>query len=168
MTGRTDLHRVARSLDGAGAPEVLFVSTQGGHLAQLMVLEEWWSPRSRVWVAPGTPDVVDKLADEQVIHSYTPTTRNARNALRNLLLAWMTLRRLRPQMVVSTGAGVAVPFFIIAWALRIPTVFIEVYDRIDSATLTGRLCGPFTTRRIVQWDQQLLAYPGARLVGPLL
>ncbi|MGB3763550.1 MAG: hypothetical protein WA966_10020 [Ornithinimicrobium sp.] len=52
--------------------------------------------------------------------------------------------------------------------LRIPTVFIEVYDRVDSATMTGRLCGPFTTRQIVQWPSQLESYPHATLVGPLL
>jgi hypothetical protein len=34
--------------------------------------------------------------------------------------------------------------------------------------MTGRLVGPFTTRRIVQWDQQLDVYPDATLVGPLL
>ena len=35
-------------------------------------------------------------------------------------------------MVVSAGAGVAFPFFVVAWMMRIPTVFIEVYDRVDS------------------------------------
>ena len=69
---------------------------------------------------------------------------------------------------MSAGAGVAVPFFVVAWLMRIPTVFIEVYDRVDSPTMTGRLCGPFTTRRIVQWEDQLAFYPDARLVGPLL
>jgi UDP-N-acetylglucosamine:LPS N-acetylglucosamine transferase len=76
--------------------------------------------------------------------------------------------RERPQLVVSAGAGVAFPFFVVAWLMRIPTVFIEVYDRVDSPTMTGRLCGPFTTRRIAQWEDQLSFYPDARLVGPLL
>ena len=87
---------------------------------------------------------------------------------RSAALAVRTLREQRPSLVVSTGAGVAVPFFVAARAMGIPTVFIEVYDRVDSPTLTGRLCGPFTTRRIVQWDQQLDFYPDAHLVGPLL
>ncbi len=164
MTPRTELRRSALG----GSPDVLFVSTQGGHLAQLLVLSDWWSGKSRVWVAPPTPDVDDRLSGERVVHSHHPTTRNLGNAIRNLVLAFSVLRRLRPGVVVSAGAGVAVPFFFVAWLLRIPTVFIEVYDRIDSATLTGRLCGPFTTKRIVQWEQQLESYPDARLVGPLL
>lgn len=151
-----------------GSGPVLLVSTQGGHLAQLLSLRGWWSVRPRLWVCPDTPDVRDRLAQERVVTSHSPTTRNLLNLARNLLLAIRVLRRERPSIVVSAGAGVAVPFFVVAWLLRVPTVFIEVYDRLDSATMTGRLCGPFTTRRIVQWDSQLDVYPDASLVGPLL
>ncbi len=150
-----------------GAPALL-VSSQGGHLAQLLVLEEWWSADDRVWACPDTPDVRDRLRDERVVTTYSPTTRNPVNALRNLFLAVRVMRRERPAIVLSAGAGVAVPFFVVAWLMRVPTVFIEVYDRIDSSTMTGRLCGPFTTRRLVQWPEQLEFYPDAHLVGPLL
>lgn len=148
--------------------KVLLVSTQGGHLAQLLALQSWYSEHDRVWVCPDTPDVADRLAEERVIHSYTPTTRNVPNLLRNLVLAVQVMRRERPSVVVSAGAGVAVPFFVIAWAMRVPTAFIEVFDRIDSPTMTGRLCGPFSTRRIVQWKSQQEFYPESQLVGPLL
>lgn len=146
----------------------LLVSTQGGHLAHLLALRAWWEVHDRLWVCPDTPDVVDRLAGERVVWSHSPTTRNLPNLLRNCVLAVRLLRRERPSLVVSAGAGVAVPFFVAAWLLRIPTVFIEVYDRVDTPTLTGRLCGPFTTRRIVQWQSQLQFYPDAHLVGPLL
>lgn len=147
---------------------VLLVSTQGGHLAQLLALRSWYAGHDRLWVCPDTPDVADRLADERVVHSYTPTTRNIPNLLRNLALAVRVMRRERPAVVVSAGAGVAVPFFVIAWLMRVPTAFIEVFDRIDSPTMTGRLCGPFATRRIVQWKSQQEFYPESQLVGPLL
>jgi UDP-N-acetylglucosamine:LPS N-acetylglucosamine transferase len=156
-----------RTSEAASRP-VLLVSTQGGHLSQLLALRDWWHRRDHFWVCPETPDVVDRLAGERVIRSYSPTTRNVPNLLRNIVLAIGVLRRERPSLVVSAGAGVALPFFVVAWMLRIPTVFIEVYDRVDTPTLTGRLCGPFTTRRIVQWQSQLEFYPDAHLVGPLL
>ena len=147
---------------------VLLVSSQGGHLAHLLALRGWWEGRSHLWVCPQTPDVADRLVGEQVVWSYQPTTRNVPNLLRNAALAVRLLLRERPTLVISSGAGVAVPFFVGAWLLRIPTVFIEVYDRVDTPTMTGRLCGPFTTRRIVQWSSQLDFYPDAHLVGPLL
>ena len=147
---------------------MLLVSTQGGHLAHLLALREWWEGCDRLWVCPSTPDVRDRLVDERVVWSYSPTTRHLPNLARNAVLALRLLRRERPAVLVSAGAGVAVPFFVGAWLLGIPTVFIEVYDRVDTATLTGRLCGPFTTRRMVQWQSQLQFYPDAHLVGPLL
>ena len=154
---------------GEGRPgPVLLVSTQGGHLTHLLALRGWWESHDRLWVCPGTPDVVDRLAGERLVCSYSPTTRNLPNLLRNTMLAIMLLRRERPALIVSAGAGVAVPFFVAAWSLGIPTVFIEVYDRLDTPTMTGRLCGPFTTRRMVQWQSQLDFYPDAHLVGPLL
>ena len=147
---------------------VLLVSSQGGHLAHLLALRSWWEHHDRLWVCPDTPDVADRLDGELVVRSYSPTTRNPGNLVRNSVLALRVLRRERPALLVSAGAGVAVPFFVAAWLLRVPTVFIEVYDRVDTPTMTGRLCGPFTTRRIVQWRSQLDFYPDARLVGPLL
>jgi UDP-N-acetylglucosamine:LPS N-acetylglucosamine transferase len=102
-----------------------------------------------------------------VTWAYFPTTRNVLNFVRNLILAVRVIRRVRPRVVVSTGAGVAVPFFLVARLHRIPTVFLEVYDRVDSATLTGRLCNPLSTRFLVQWEEQVPFYRRAEFIGPV-
>ena len=146
----------------------LLVASSGGHLAQLLALAPWWSERRRVWVTFATPDAQSQLLREDVIWAHFPTTRNLKNLLRNLWLAFRTVPRVRPDVVVSTGAGVALPFFIAARLRGIPTVYVEVYDRIDSSTLTGRLCRPWTTLFCVQWEEQLRLYRGAQLVGELL
>jgi UDP-N-acetylglucosamine:LPS N-acetylglucosamine transferase len=77
------------------------------------------------------------------------------------------LPRWRPDVVVSDGAAVAFPFFLVARLMRIPTVYLEVYDRIDSPTLTGRLCRPLSSLFLVQWEEQRRFYPGARVIGGL-
>ena len=148
-----------------GAP-VLLVSTQGGHLAHLLALRDWWERRDRLWVCPDTPDVVDRLAGERVVRSYSPTTRNVPNLLRNSALALEAAAPGAARRCWSAPAPASpCRSSSVAWLLRIPTVFIEVYDRVDTPTMTGRLCGPFTTRRIVQWQSQLEFYPDARPRG---
>jgi UDP-N-acetylglucosamine:LPS N-acetylglucosamine transferase len=147
---------------------VLLVGSSGGHLTQLWSLGPWWRKHRRTWVTFDTPDAVSLLRDERTVWAYSPTTRNIPNLLRNAILAWRTLRSDRPDIVVSTGAGVAVPFFVLAWLMRIPTAYIEVYDRIDSATLTGRLCRPFTTLMCVQWEEQSSLYRHSVVIGELL
>jgi UDP-N-acetylglucosamine:LPS N-acetylglucosamine transferase len=147
---------------------VLLVGSSGGHLTQLWALAPWWREHRRTWVSFDTPDATSLLRDERTVWAYSPTTRNIPNLLRNAFLAWRTLRSDRPDIVVSTGAGVAVPFFVLARLMRIPTAYIEVYDRIDSATLTGRLCRPFTTLMCVQWEEQRSLYRDSVVVGELL
>ena len=147
---------------------ILLVTSSGGHLIQLQALRQWWAGHDRVWVSFDTPDVRSALADERLITAFHPTTRNLRNLVRNTLLAWRVLRSERPDIVISTGAGVAVPFFWLARALGIGTVYLEVFDRIESPTLTGRLCYPVADAFLVQWDSQLPFYPGAVNVGQVL
>lgn len=147
---------------------VLFVASSGGHLAQLVALEDWWRDHDRRWVTFDTTDAISTLTGETVAWAHHPTTRNIPNLLRNLLLAHRLLRDWRPDVIISDGAGVAVPFFLLARLLDIRTVYLEVYDRVDSQTLTGRLVHPITDLFLVQWPEQLAMYPGARLVGPLL
>lgn len=142
--------------------------SSGGHLAQLHRLQPWWSQHERLWVTSDTPDAVALLEAERVVWAYHPTTRNLGNALRNLVLAWRVLRRERPDMVVSDGAGVAFPFFVAAKLVHAKTVYVEVYDRIDSRTLTGRLCYPLTDLFCLQWEEQRELYPRGKLIGTLL
>lgn len=146
----------------------LLVASSGGNLAQLLALEPWWRRRDRLWVTFDTSHTSSLLAGEEVVWAHHPTTRNLANLLRNSVLALRTLRRSKPDVLVSTGAGVAIPFFLLAWMLRIPTVFIEVYDRIDMPTVTGRLCRPFASLFLVQWEEQRRSYPDAIVVGNLL
>lgn len=147
---------------------LFLVGSSGGHLAQLLTMRAWWAEHERWWCTFRTPDAESQLGGEDVFWAFHPTTRNVKNALRNAWLALRVLPRIRPDVVVSTGAAVAVPFFLVARLLRIPTVFVEVYDRLDSRTLTGRLCRPFTSLYCVQWEEQLELYPDAQVIGPLL
>lgn len=148
---------------------ILLVGSSGGHLAQLLALKSWWVEHDRSWVTFQTPDATYALKDEVKVNwSYSPTTRNIPNLFRNARLARRVLREYRPTIIISTGAGSAVPFFVLGWLMGISTVYLEVFDRIDRATLTGRLCRPFTSLMLVQWEEQLALYRDARLVGRIL
>jgi UDP-N-acetylglucosamine:LPS N-acetylglucosamine transferase len=133
-----------------------------------MRLRPWWETCDRTWVTFDKPDARSLLAGEDIVWAHHPTTRNVPNLLRNFVLAIRHVRRVRPDLVVSTGAAVAVPFFVVARLLRLPVVYVEVFDRIDSPTLSGRLCRPISTRFCVQWPEQQEHYPGSIVIGPLL
>ncbi len=148
---------------------ILLVGSSGGHLAQLMRLQPWWGEAERAWVTFDTRDALALLESERdVTWAHHPTTRNIPNLVRNTVQALGVVRRFRPTVVVSTGAAVAFPYFLLARLRGLTTVYIEVFDRIDSPTLTGRLCRPFTDLMLVQWPEQRALYDDAIVVGPLL
>jgi beta-1,4-N-acetylglucosaminyltransferase len=158
-------------LSGAAAPEsreLLLVCSSGGHLLQLVALREVWSDASRLWVTFDKSDVRSLLAGEEIVHAYGPTNRNIKNLARNLCLAWRVVRRTRPAVLLTTGAGVAVPF---AWIARLHgtrVVYVESLTRITDPSLTCRLIAPVADRIYVQWPELVERLPRARYVGPVV
>lgn len=148
--------------------KVCLVSSGGGHLFQLYALKAWWRKADRFWVTFRKADAASLLAGERVYRARGPTTRNIGNLIRNTFLAVRVLRKERPDLIVSTGAGVAVPFFYVGKLLGCRLVFIEVYDRVDSPTLTGRLVYPITDAFVLQWPELKKRYPKGRVIGQLM
>lgn len=149
-------------------PRILLVCSSGGHLAQLYALKPWWSRYARLWITFRLPDAISLLGDESVEWAHHPTTRNITNLVKNLRLAWQVVRRERPPLILTTGAGVALPFFLVGKLFGANTAYMEVYDRIDTATLAGRLCYRLTDRFLLQWEEQRSSYPKGVVVGPVL
>lgn len=160
-----ELAQPGRPATRARPLRILLVCSSGGHLSQLYRLRPWWEEHERIWVTFDKPDARSLLRGERVISAHHPTTRNVPNMLRNYGLARRVLRRYRPDVVLSDGAGVAFPFFAAARLQRVRTVYLEVFDRIDSATLTGRLCYPLSDLFLLQWPEQKRLYPRGLLVG---
>jgi len=145
--------------------QLLLVCSTGGHLVQLTALRSAWEPFSRVWVTFDARDSRALLAGEEVVHAHWPTNRNIPNLLRNFVLAVRVVRRVRPAAVVTTGAGVAVPF---AWVARLfgaRVVYVESLTRIERPSLSYRLMRPAVSRTYVQWPELERALPSARFVG---
>jgi len=127
-----------------------------------------WSEYDRVWVTFDKEDARSLLERERKYWCFHPTNRNLINLARNFCLAWRVLCDERPSLVLSTGAAVAIPFFVLGRLFGVKLVYLEVYDRIDDGTVTGRLCQYFAHVFAVQWTEQLYFYKNAVLVGPVL
>lgn len=150
--------------------DVVLASSTGGHLLQLVALSPAWASMTRVWVTFEKGDALTLLEGERVVYAHGPTSRNhgvraARNFLRNLLLAWQLVGQVRPRVVVTTGASLAVP---IAWIARLrgaKVVYVESFTRIDAPSLSCRLIAPVASRIYAQWPELAKKVNGARYVG---
>jgi UDP-N-acetylglucosamine:LPS N-acetylglucosamine transferase len=147
---------------------VLLVCSSGGHFKALQQLAEFWQRHPHLWITFRTPTTQTALAGERVLWAFSPTNRNLPNLLRNLLLALHVIRTERPGLIVSTGAGVAVPFLVLGKLLGCQTVFIESVTRIHTLSLSARLVRPFLDVLYVHWPQLQLRHPRAELIQTMV
>jgi UDP-N-acetylglucosamine:LPS N-acetylglucosamine transferase len=149
--------------------KLLLICSSGGHIYEMFCLKDFWKDKERVWVSFQKPDVEDLLKDEQKVYwAAYPTTRNAKNTLKNLWLAQKVLREEKPDVIISTGAGVAVPFFYLAKPLGIKTIYVESITRINELSLTGKLVYPIVSRFLVQWEELAQKLPKAEYHGRIV
>ena len=145
--------------------KICIVSSCGGHLTEIRRLRNVYARYDHFYV------INDRilLADDMKGKTYfiTHAERDLR-VLKNLWEAISILRRERPDVILSTGAGPVVPFAIIGrlfFGTRI--VFIETIARISKPSMTGRLMYRIAHAFYYQWPELRRWFPNATFTGPL-
>ncbi len=134
--------------------KVCLVGSSGGHLTHMYMLKPFWENKERFWVTFDKEDARSLLKNERFYPCYFPTNRNIKNTIRNTFVAFKTLKKEHPDVILSSGAAVAVPFFYLGKLFGAKLIYIEVFDRVHKPTLTGRLVYPIVDEFIVQWEEQ--------------
>ena len=147
--------------------KICLVGSSGGHLTHLYILKPFWKAQDRFLVTFDKEDARSLLKGEKMYPCYYPTNRSLKALLINTKLAWKVLRKERPDLIVSSGAAVAVPFFYIGKLLGAKCIYIEVFDRIDHPTVSGKMVYPITDKFIVQWEEMKKFYPKAINLGSI-
>ncbi|MDV7757571.1 PssD/Cps14F family polysaccharide biosynthesis glycosyltransferase [Liquorilactobacillus mali] len=147
--------------------KVCLVGSSGGHLAHLYMLKRFWDKHEHFWVTFDKEDARGVLKNESFYPCYFPTNRSLKALIVNTFRAIKILWREKPDLIISSGAAVAVPFFYIGKLMGIKLVYVEVFDRIDKATMTGKLVYPITDLFIVEWEEMKKVYPKAINLGSI-
>lgn len=147
--------------------KVCLVGSSGGHLTHLYMLKPFLQSKNRLWVTFNKEDARSKLKGEKMYSCYYPTNRNLLALVKNTFLAFKILSKEKPDIIISSGAAVAVPFFYVGKIMGVKLVYIEVFDRYDKPTLTGKLVYPIVDKFIVQWEEEKKVYPKAINLGSI-
>jgi UDP-N-acetylglucosamine--N-acetylmuramyl-(pentapeptide) pyrophosphoryl-undecaprenol N-acetylglucosamine transferase len=165
-------HLLARTSDAMSRvlprrSDVAFASSSGGHLELLKEVSKPASGISALWVTIDDARAESLRVEGRTVHTlprFDKQNLNVKNPLRSPLLAW----RLRPRVVVTSGAGVVIVFCVCARLLGSRLLFVETMARVSSPSHTGRVLARIADQVFVQWPDLLLAYPKATLCRPLL
>ena len=147
--------------------KVCLVASSGGHLAHLYMLKLFWQDKERFWVTFDKDDAKSLLKGEKMYPCYYPTNRSFKALVINTKLAWKLLKAEKPDLIISSGAAVAVPFFWLGKLFGAKLVYIEVFDRINTPTMTGKMVYPITDKFIVEWEEMKKVYPKAINLGSI-
>ena len=116
------------------------ITSKGGHLFQIYQLRNFFKKYERFWVTFEGKDTKYYLKKEKVYYAYSPESRNLINAVKNFFLAFKIFKKEQPTTLISCGAGIAVPFFIVGKLFfKTKLIFIEPYDFVAYPSLTGKL-----------------------------
>ena len=143
-----------KNLTGGINLKICLVGSSGGHLTHLYMLKPFWENKKRFWVTFDKEDARSLLSGERMYSCYYPTNRSIKALIKNTVIAWKVLRKERPNLIISSGAAVAVPFFYLGKLFGAKLIYIEVFDRIDKPTLTGKMVYPIVDKFIVQRSEE--------------
>lgn len=135
---------------------------------QMQALRPAYEGFETVWASLPSGDVEHMLAGEDVILCHGPTNRRLDKLALNVVVAWREVRRRRPDVILSTGAALALPFFLIGRLHGCRTVYVESFTRTRGLSLTGRLVYPIAAKFFVQWPEAARHRRRAEHVGDLL
>jgi beta-1,4-N-acetylglucosaminyltransferase len=139
--------------------KILVVSSVGGHLTEIMQLAPILAGHEVVLVLNDDAALPDFPFAR--VYRIAHAERDVR-VLLNLLEAARILREEDPDIVLSAGAGPAVPVALVARiGSRARVVFVETAAAIKKPTLTGRLMYPIAHRFFYQWPELARFFPQA-------
>lgn len=147
--------------------KVCLVGSSGGHLTHLYMLKPFWSNKKRFWVTFPKEDAISLLTGEKIYPCYYPSNRSIKALMINTVRAFKVLNKERPDLIISSGAAPAIPFFYVGKLFGAKTVYIEVFDRVDAPTISGKICYKIADKFIVEWEEMKKVYPKAINLGSI-
>ena len=151
--------------------KLLFISSIGGHLTQLLQLEPLFKDYP-YHIVTEKSEITKDLAEKYPISFLVYGARNYpfRYIFKfsyNILKSFYIFFREQPDVVITTGAHTAVPMCYIAKLFKKKVIFIESFAKSKSPTMAGRIVYPIADLFIVQWESMLEHYPKAVYGGSI-
>lgn len=145
--------------------KVLFISSTGGHLDELMQLKPMFDKYDYYIVTEKTksnlnlkekfPKKVSLLVYGTKKHMLTYPLKLLFNCFKSLFI----YIKVRPKYIVSTGSHTAGPMCCIGKIFGSKIIYIETFANSKSKSVAGSLVYKFADLFIVQWESMLEIYP---------
>ncbi len=146
--------------------KICIVSSCGGHLTEVRCLKPVYDNYDHFYVLNDNAILPEDMKGKT--YFITHSERDLKFFV-NLWEAFKIIRRERPDVILSTGAGPVVPFAILARLLsRTLVIYIEPMTQVVSSSLTGRIMHHLAHRFFYQWESLAHLFPKGKCGGTLI
>ncbi len=156
-------------------PRICLAASGGGHVRQLLDLKPLWQDFDHFFVTEDT-SLGRSIAADHECH-FVPHValgqarlgaplRMLANAAVSLVRSFRIVRRTRPDVVITTGAGSMI--FILLWARLFGAriALVDSFARFERPSAFARLGGPLAHLRVAQSERSAALWRGARAFDP--
>ena len=164
---RLDDEKVASKSGKKKRIKVMAISSGGGHWVELLRLSSALESFEVHWVTVRKEYESDIRSPEYCFHTIHDATRWNKLALIMLAMriSWILIR-VRPKVVVTTGAAPGYLAVMIGSMLRIKTCWIDSLANVEELSLSGKKAGRWANLWLTQWEH-LAVDQGPRYAGML-
>lgn len=150
--------------------KVMFISSTGGHLTELLQLEPCFKKYDYSIVTEKTKsnmclkDKYPKRVHFIISGTYTKLGAKLIYPFKLFINCWISLFlmiKLRPDVIVTTGSHNVGPMCCLAKIFRKKVIFIETFANNKTPTKAGKIIYKFADYFIVQWENMKEYYPDA-------
>lgn len=147
--------------------KVLFISSTGGHLSELMKLEPMFKKYDYTIITEKdstTRYLKDKFKGRVYFVPYSTRSKMLSYIFKYsyiILKSIYLFIKIKPDVVVSTGTHTAVPICYLGKLFEKKIIYVETYANINRKTLSGKMVYPISDLFIVQWKEMKELYPKA-------
>ncbi|MBU2476466.1 hypothetical protein KKG83_03275 [Candidatus Micrarchaeota archaeon] len=142
--------------------KLCIVCSTGGHLTEVILLaKDYYKKHEHFFVTFKRIDSVE-LSRKHKVYFVVDPKKNPLSFMHDFLQSFFIFLKEKPDAVISTGAGVALPLLLIAKLMGKKTVYIEPSCNIKLPSATGKIAYKFVDLFLVQWKENLKFYPKAK------
>lgn len=145
--------------------KVMFISSTGGHLNELMQLSVIFEKYDYSIVTEKdktNANLKEKYKGRMYFLPYGTRAKIFTYIFKYLFLCVKTLYlycKIKPKVIITTGTHTAGPMCYLGKIFGTKIIYIETFANSKKKTATGRLIYPISDLFIVQWKEMLETYP---------
>jgi UDP-N-acetylglucosamine transferase subunit ALG13 len=154
--------------------KICLAASGGGHLRQIAQLKPFFERHETFLVTQQTPlgialsnEIRTYFIPDIALGKIKKVPREWITFAKNLLQSYRILRKEKPDLIISTGAGLTFNLLWLSRPFSIRSIFIESIAHVYTPTATGRMMRNRVDAYLVQWEDLHRQHPKSILACPI-